>query len=123
MMTTKIFRIGASGHRDLGDAIAQQYAARCIRELLTSYKEQYPNLVLIAPFAIGADQLFVQIALDLNIPVEAVIPSEDYETATVSAANRNTAAVTSSKPPYTGTPAISWQPSAWGTQAATTDSP
>lgn len=80
MATTKVFRIGASGHRDLGDAIAQQYAARCVRELLTSYAEQYPNLVLIAPLAIGADQLFVQIALDLNIPVEAVIPSEDYET-------------------------------------------
>ncbi len=78
MITTQV-RIGASGHRDLGDTVAQQYAARCVRELLASYAERYPNLVLRAPLAIGADQLFVQTALDLNIPVEAVIPSEDYE--------------------------------------------
>jgi 8-oxo-dGTP pyrophosphatase MutT (NUDIX family) len=90
LTTTKVFRIGASGHRDLGDPIAQHYAAHCVRELFTSYAEQYPNLVLIAPLAIGADQLFVQTALDLNIPVEAVIPSEDYETHYAPGAERAT---------------------------------
>ncbi len=79
MFAPRTLRIGASGHRDLGDEASQQFVAQNIRELLTSYRQQYPDLVLYAPLAIGADQLFVQTALDLHIPVEAVIPSKGYE--------------------------------------------
>lgn len=79
MMETSVFRIGASGHRDLGDAITQQFVAQQVREILTTYHQQYPNLVVYASLAIGADQLVVQTALDLGIPVEAVLPCQDYE--------------------------------------------
>lgn len=77
---SQIFRIGASGHRYLGDIGTQQFVAKVIREQLLVYQVAYPHLVLYASLAIGADQLFVQIALDLHIPVEAVIPRDDYET-------------------------------------------
>ncbi len=77
---TCLFRIGVSGHRDLGDATTQAFVSRSIREILMTYAQQYPNLVLYASLAIGADQLCIQTALDLNIPVEAVIPRTDYET-------------------------------------------
>ncbi len=79
-LTTRTFRIGASGHRDLGDEEARQFAVQSVRALLSSYSQRYPDLVLCAPLAIGADQLCIQTALDLHIPVEAALPSEQYET-------------------------------------------
>ena len=90
MTTIKTFRIGASGHRDLSNEGAQQFAARSVRALLTSYSQRYPDLVLCAPLATGADQLFVQTALDLHIPVEAALPSEQYETHYASEEERET---------------------------------
>lgn len=80
MEGTYLFRIGASGHRDLGDTTTQAFVSRSMQEILMAYTQQYPNIVLYASLAIGADQLFIQTALDLHIPVEAVIPSTDYET-------------------------------------------
>lgn len=80
MVATRTFRIGASGHRDLGGKESRQFAAQSVRALLTSYTQHYSDLILYAPLAIGSDQLFVQTALDLHIPVEAVIPSNGYET-------------------------------------------
>lgn len=79
MTTHRTLQIGASGHRDIGSEQDRQFAAQSVQELLTSYSREYQDLVLYAPLATGADQLFVQTALDLHIPVEAVIPSEHYE--------------------------------------------
>ncbi len=78
-MVSSIFHLGVSGHQDVGNEEARLFVAQSIRTLLLTSAQQHPNLVLYAALATGADQLFVQIALDLHIPVEAVIPHDQYE--------------------------------------------
>jgi hypothetical protein len=78
-MASSVFYLGASGHQDLGNEETRQFVSQSIRTLLFTYAQQHPNRVLYAALAVEADQLFVQIALDLHIPVEAVIPHDHYE--------------------------------------------
>ncbi len=74
------FVIGVSGHQNLGDEATRDFVAQQFRELLLTYQQQIPHLVLFSCLAIGSDQLFVRIALELGIPVEVVIPCAEYET-------------------------------------------
>ena len=78
-MNPSPFRIGVSGHQNLGDATTWQFVVEQFRELLTLYRQKMDSLVLYSSLAIGADQLFVQTALEFGIPVEAVIPCSGYE--------------------------------------------
>lgn len=77
------FRIGVSGHQQLGDETTITFVSQQLRTLLTTYREQAwqrgQEMVAYAALAIGTDQLFVRAALELDIPVEAVIPCEKYE--------------------------------------------
>jgi hypothetical protein len=73
-MNPSPFHIGVSGHQNLGDAATWQFVAQQFRELLTLYQQKTNSLVLYSSLAVGADQLFVQTALEFSIPVEAVIP-------------------------------------------------
>jgi 8-oxo-dGTP pyrophosphatase MutT (NUDIX family) len=78
-MTTTTFSIGVGGHQDLGDEATYDFVRHQFRELLSDYKQHNQDIVLYSALAIGADQLFVQIALDMNIPVEVVLPCAEYE--------------------------------------------
>ena len=82
-MDEAFFRIGFSGHQDLGNEATSAFVAKSLRELLISYREQAnacnQELLLYAALAPGADQLCITIALELAIPVEAVIPCAEYE--------------------------------------------
>src|SRR6266853_3399000 len=75
-------RIGFSGHQQIGDESTIAFVAQSLRELLTMYQQQAREsgrtVVVYSSLAMGADQLFVQLALDLNIPVEAIIPCAQY---------------------------------------------
>src|SRR6266487_633569 len=77
------FRIGVSGHQQIGDETTFKFVSQHLRELLTLYKEQAfqrgHQIVAYSSLAVGADQLFAQTALDLDIPLEAVIPCAHYE--------------------------------------------
>jgi hypothetical protein len=69
------FVVGVSGHRDLrADALPQLRAA--ITEILLQLKEHLPDseLRIMAGMASGADLLVVQSALDLGVPVDALLP-------------------------------------------------
>lgn len=79
-MSTPIFYIGAGGHQNLGDETTIQFVSRQIRHLLTSYQQEKQSVIVRAMLAPGADQLFVRSALELGIPVEAVLPCKEYET-------------------------------------------
>jgi 8-oxo-dGTP pyrophosphatase MutT (NUDIX family) len=82
-MDEAFFRIGFSGHQDLGNEATRAFVAQSLRELLMSYLEQAnacnQELLLYAALAPGADQLCITIALELAIAVEAVIPCAEYE--------------------------------------------
>jgi 8-oxo-dGTP pyrophosphatase MutT (NUDIX family) len=78
-MNPSSFAIGVGGHQNLGDEETQRFVAEQFRSLLTTYQQREPHLHLYSALARGADQLFVQIACDLHIPVEIVIPCIAYE--------------------------------------------
>src|SRR5579885_1796913 len=78
IMGTPRFRIGVGGHQELGNRETSRFVAEQFRQLLMTY-QQHQEIVLYAALARGADQLFVQAALDLGVPVEAVLPCAEYE--------------------------------------------
>ena len=69
------FRVGVTGHRDVlpedVDALRQSS-----REFLSSLKSDMPGtrISVISGLAEGADRIFAEAALALNLPVEAVLP-------------------------------------------------
>jgi 8-oxo-dGTP pyrophosphatase MutT (NUDIX family) len=82
-MSKPVFRIGMSGHQQLGDEATVTFVAEQVRELLMRYQkevcQQDQTLIVSSALALGADRLFVRTALDLGIPVEIVLPCVDYE--------------------------------------------
>jgi hypothetical protein len=69
------YRVGVTGHRMLkhpAQVVVQ------IRQALADIKAQHPMVMACSPLAIGADTLFAEAALDLNIPLEVVIPFAEY---------------------------------------------
>jgi hypothetical protein len=69
------FVVGVSGHRDLrADDLPHLRAA--VTEILSQLKEHLPDseLRIMAGMASGADLLVVQAALDLGVPVDALLP-------------------------------------------------
>ena len=79
LMKKPQLRIGVSGHQQLGDRATLDFVREQFRAFLLSYQQQGFDLVLYAALAMGADQLFVQTALEEGIPFEAVIPCAYYE--------------------------------------------
>jgi 8-oxo-dGTP pyrophosphatase MutT (NUDIX family) len=82
-MSESTFRIGCSGHQQIGDEATIQYVSEQLRELLTTYCQQAQDrgqdILAYSALAVGTDQLFVKTALELGIPVEVVIPCAQYE--------------------------------------------
>jgi 8-oxo-dGTP pyrophosphatase MutT (NUDIX family) len=82
-MDEAFFRLGFSGHQDLGNEATRAFVAQSLREVLISYREQAQacnqELLLYAALAPGADQLCITIALEFAIAVEAVIPCAEYD--------------------------------------------
>lgn len=79
-MNTPVFRIGVSGHQNLGDEATQHFVAQQFSDLLDTYKQQKGQVLLYSALAKGADQLFVRAALDAGVPVEIVLPCAAYGT-------------------------------------------
>jgi 8-oxo-dGTP pyrophosphatase MutT (NUDIX family) len=82
-MTGPTLRIGVSGHQQIGDETTIRFVSQQLREILARFqqqaREQVQDIVGYSALALGADQLFVNIAFELGIPVEAVIPCAQYE--------------------------------------------
>jgi hypothetical protein len=77
-MQASAFAIGVGGHQYLGDEHTQDFVAHQFRRLLLEYQQREPHLLLYAALASGADQLFVNIALELGVRVEIVLPCTHY---------------------------------------------
>jgi uncharacterized phage-like protein YoqJ len=69
------------GHRQLGDA---PEAVRAIREqarrYLAEWQERFARVEVYSPLSIGADQVLVDVALELGYSLVAVVPFAGYET-------------------------------------------
>jgi len=78
-----VFRIGFSGHQQLGNEATITFVSRSLHELLTTYREQArqsdQEVLVYSALAPGADQILIKTALELAIAVEAVIPCAQYE--------------------------------------------
>jgi hypothetical protein len=68
-------RVGITGHQDLGNVGTITWLKNELEDTISQLKIEYGYSCL----AIGADQLFAGILLKHNIPLIAVIPSENYE--------------------------------------------
>ncbi|MGI9057178.1 MAG: NUDIX hydrolase [Ktedonobacteraceae bacterium] len=81
-MSKATFRIGISGHQQIGDEATIEFVSQQLRELLTTFRcqaqERGQNILAHSALALGTDQLFVKIALEIDIPVEVVIPCSHY---------------------------------------------
>ena len=75
--------VGVTGHQNLGDAEA--WCRTVVQDLVRSLPATHGHTCLAA----GADQLFADILLDLQLPFTVVIPSQHYERAFSSKAARN----------------------------------
>src|SRR5712692_3116816 len=82
-MEKSVLRIGFSGHQQLGDEASVNFVKSSLRTQLEIYQQQAQqygqDVMVCSALAMGADQLFVQTALELRIPVEAVIPCAQYD--------------------------------------------
>lgn len=82
-MAEPTLRIGVSGHQQIGDETTIRFVSQQLRELLARNQqqahEQEQDIVAYSALALGTDQLFVNIAFELGVPVEAVIPCNRYE--------------------------------------------
>ncbi len=69
-------KVGITGHRTLNDSAAWTWVRR---ELTALLRKTARPLVGVTSLAIGADQMFAEIVLELEGDIEAVIPFPDYE--------------------------------------------
>jgi 8-oxo-dGTP pyrophosphatase MutT (NUDIX family) len=72
------FTICVGGHQNLGNDHTRQFVEERFRTCLTTYLQRESQLLLYSAFAPGSDQLFVQIAMELGIQVEIVVPCAEY---------------------------------------------
>ncbi len=82
-MAGPTLRIGVSGHQQIGNETTIGFVSQQLREILARFQqqahEQEQDIVVYSALALGADQLFVNLAFELGIPIEAVIPCARYE--------------------------------------------
>jgi uncharacterized phage-like protein YoqJ len=74
-------RIGLIGHRQLRDdpeteSIIRQQA----QQRLATWRERFARVEVYSPLSIGADQVLVDVALELGCSLVAVVPFADFET-------------------------------------------
>jgi hypothetical protein len=68
--------IGVTGHRELSDVQGWVWVRAQLHEFLAGL---YRPLLGVTSLAIGADQIFAEIVLDLGGQIEAIIPFAGYE--------------------------------------------
>ena len=78
-MTTP-YRIAVTGHRSLGDQATVQFVTEAFHSILTKVLGEHPEgVIAFSGLAEGSDELFAETALELGIPLEAIIAYEGFE--------------------------------------------
>jgi hypothetical protein len=85
-----MFYVGIVGHRYLGNQRAEAFVSEQCLEILDRAKAEHDGIVAISAIAEGADTLFAEAALTVDIPLEIVRPFESYlsDFATISSRER-----------------------------------
>jgi len=85
-----MFYVGIVGHRYLGNQRTEDFVSEQCLAILKRAKAEHDDVIAISAIAEGADTLFAEAALRLDIPLEIVRPFEDYKSdfATLSARQR-----------------------------------
>jgi hypothetical protein len=78
-MENTIFYVGIIGHRYLGGNSMDIFVQSCCHNILSDFKRNYPNLKAISALSQGADSIFAQSAISLNIELDAVIPFDEFQ--------------------------------------------
>lgn len=73
-----MFYVGIVGHRYLADQQTGAFVSEQCLVILKQAKAEHDDLVAISAVAEGADTLFAEAALTLDIPLEIVRPFADY---------------------------------------------
>jgi len=83
-----VVRVAIVGHRNLGGARASAFVADASHDLLSAAQRRWPQVAAVSALAEGADTIFAEAALALDIPLRVVTPFRDYESDFVSPATR-----------------------------------
>ena len=78
-MAETLFTIGIIGHRDLGGQDIDFFVQSCCHQILCELKRKYSNIRAVSAISQGADSIFAQCAVSQHIPLESVIPFEDFK--------------------------------------------
>jgi hypothetical protein len=78
-MADSFFTVGIVGHRVLGGEDVHFYVQSCCHKILSDLKAKYPKVRAISAISEGADSIFAQCAVSLNIELESVIPFQDFK--------------------------------------------
>lgn len=73
------YRVAITGHRTLGGSGGEARVREQCRQVLAQAQAQHPRVVALSALAEGADSVFAEVALELGIPLEVVIPFRGYE--------------------------------------------
>ena len=84
-----MFHLGIVGHRYLKNDEARAFVAQQSLFILRRMQTEHPDLIALSAIAEGADTLFAEAAIRLDIPLEIVRPftnyAEDFRTASAKA--------------------------------------
>lgn len=78
-MADTVFTVGIIGHRDLGGQEINFFVQSCCHRILCELKRKYSKIRAVSAISQGADSIFAQCAVSLHIPLESVIPFEEFK--------------------------------------------
>jgi len=73
-----MFRLGIVGHRYLKDDETSAFVAQQSLVILRQMQSQHTEVVALSAIAEGADTLFAEAAVRLDVPLEIIRPFSDY---------------------------------------------
>jgi hypothetical protein len=74
-----VTRIAIVGHRALGGEAVEGFVAQASKTLLQDAKGRWQRVDAVSALAEGADTLFAEAALELDVPLHVVTPFAEYE--------------------------------------------
>ena len=73
-----MLRLAIVGHRFLGDSDRVRFVAEQCARVLTRAQIAHPDVIAVSATAEGADTVFAEAAVALDIPLEIVRPFDEY---------------------------------------------
>ena len=73
-----MFRLGIVGHRYLANTATIAFVTEQCLAILKQAQAEHTDVVALSAIAEGADTLFAEAALEVNVPLEIVRPFDDY---------------------------------------------